>query len=127
LKLFSPRDVLHTDQQIKIKIAQFDKKLLETVAELEAEKSELELEVQHAKARIAELKSRQALEKNAEDQQLAQLHVAVEVQRATNDALEAEIQATEQALFRSCGSATTGPISGGETGPVASDWPEIGL
>ena len=90
--------------------ARYDVRLIEEAKEGEEERRRLELSVAEAKARLVNLQNRLTQNQQTENQSLQQLKAALEVQHATNDAVEAEIQAKERQLF------------GAELG---SDWPEL--
>lgn len=76
-----------------------DVRLIEVAEKAEEEKKELELAVAEAKARLAALKVKLSETETVQFDQLKQLKTSLEVQLAHNDALQAEIQASERRLF----------------------------
>jgi chromosome segregation ATPase len=100
------------NQKLKLMTARFDVKLIEEAKAAEEERHRLELAIVEAKARLLSLQNRLSETDHAESGHLQQLKTALEVQLATNDAIEAEIQAKERQLL-------------GAGANDVGDWPEL--
>lgn len=95
---------------MKAQLSKLDVRLIEVTEEAQTEKEGLEVAVAEAKSRYAALKDQVA--EMSPNSQLKHLKDAIEVQLATNDALQAEIQATERSLF-------------GNGAGTSDAWPEL--
>lgn len=82
-----------------MKLAKYDARLIEAAEEGEEERKRLELAVVEAKSRLSALKAQLSSAESNESAQLKQLKRELDVQLATNDALQAEIQGRERSLF----------------------------
>lgn len=102
-----------SDQKMRAAASRLDLRLLEEVRENETEKAALLDEIALSKARLSALQSSFSQTATAESQRISQLKTAIEVQRATNAAVETEIQISEQKIFA------------GASGFSVSDWPEL--
>lgn len=98
---------------MKAQLSKLDVRLIEVAEEAQTEKEGLEVAVAEAKSRYALLKDQVCTAELSPNTQLKQLKVAIEVQLATNDELQAKIQAAELSLF------------GNVTASDAGAWPEL--
>lgn len=88
-------------------------RVLAIVEQLKDEKKQLELSATEAKARLSQIKDRLSKVALEESARIQELRKSLEVQHATNEAIEAEIEAKERQLF---GASAVGG---------ASEWPEL--
>lgn len=110
--LLTPPDsalLAQLDQSLKAELKKYDTRAVETLEQMKEERKQLELSTTEAKARLAQLKDR--ITQAAQDQlaHIQELKTALEIQHATNEALESDIEAKERRLF----------------GRLVQEWPEL--